>query len=237
VSGYDEKSGGGIPTVKDFARFALEVHEAAGVEETVEAVAQFAQQAVGCSAVSVVLVARNRRPEPVALTDPALGKLLREQIQAGDGPLITTIQDEAMVTIPDVTAETRWPKALTEQATATGFRSAMYLPLMVSSRPEAVLGLHSDQPHAFDSDDLAVAHILAQHASVAIAAARNKQSLAGAVDARKLIGQAQGILMERFEIDADRAFAVMKRYSMDNNRKLRDVAQELIETRRLPRPS
>lgn len=55
-----------------------------------------------------------------------------------------------------------------------------------------------------------------------------------AVDARKLVGQAMGILMERFDLDGDRAFQVLRRFSQDNNRKLRDVAQELINTRKLP---
>ncbi len=58
--------------------------------------------------------------------------------------------------------------------------------------------------------------------------------MAAAVDARKLVGQAMGILMERYDLDADRAFAILKRYSQDTNTKLRDVAQRLITTRRLP---
>jgi AmiR/NasT family two-component response regulator len=56
-----------------------------------------------------------------------------------------------------------------------------------------------------------------------------------AVDARKLVGQAMGILMERYDVDADRAFEVLKRYSQDTNTKLRDVAQQLIDTGKLPR--
>jgi AmiR/NasT family two-component response regulator len=59
--------------------------------------------------------------------------------------------------------------------------------------------------------------------------------MAQAVDARKLVGQAMGILMERFDVDDDRAFAILKRYSQDTNTKLRDVAQQLIDTRKLPR--
>ena len=55
-----------------------------------------------------------------------------------------------------------------------------------------------------------------------------------AVDARKRIGQAQGILMERFDLTDDQAFAVLLRYSQDNNVKLRVVADRLVETRVLP---
>jgi hypothetical protein len=62
----------------------------------------------------------------------------------------------------------------------------------------------------------------------------HQANLAAAVDARKLIGQAQGILMERFALDADQAFAVLRRCSQHLNIKLRDIAQQLINTRKLP---
>jgi hypothetical protein len=110
---------------------------------------------------------------------------------------------------------------------------------MGASMRSAVLvyqaGCHGHtEPAAFDASDDAVAHILARHASIAVAHARKEASLMQAVDARKLIGQAQGILMERFRVDAEGAFAILRRYSQDNNRKLRDVAVELIHTRKLP---
>ena len=99
----------------------------------------------------------------------------------------------------------------------------------------AALNLYAAQPGRFGGDDdLAVAHVLARHAAVALARGRHESNLLQAIDARKLIGQAQGISMERFGLDADRAFAVLRRYSQDNNIKLRDVAQRLIDTRQLP---
>jgi len=62
---------------------------------------------------------------------------------------------------------------------------------------------------------------------------RFSANLAQAVDARKLVGQATGILMERYDLDGDRAFTVLRRYSQDINTKLRDAAQQLIDTRKL----
>ena len=96
------------------------------------------------------------------------------------------------------------------------------------------LNAYSLKPDAFDVDDQAVAHILARHAAVALGNARKIENLWLAVDARKRIGQAQGILMERFDLTADQAFAVLLRYSQDNNVKLRVVADRLVETRELP---
>jgi AmiR/NasT family two-component response regulator len=97
-----------------------------------------------------------------------------------------------------------------------------------------VLSLYSTKADAFTANDEAVAHILAQHASVAVASARQEATLAEAIDARKLIGQAMGMLMERYGVDEDRAFAILRRYSQDHNIKLRDVAQQLVHTRELP---
>ena len=72
------------------------------------------------------------------------------------------------------------------------------------------------------------------HAAVALANARQTENLWVAIDARKLVGQAQGILMERFDLDADQAFAVLLRYSQHRNLKLRAVADLLVKHRQLP---
>lgn len=219
-----------------FARLAVDLHEVGGVDETVDAVVQFALQAVRCDYAAVVLIA-GQRPEIMAMTDDKLADLYRAQIDANSGPLVTTIQQGQLVSITDVLAEVRWPQEWLERALATGIRSSIHIPLTANGKPSAVLGLYSSEPDTFSDDDVAVAHILARHAAVAIASARKEAHLATAVDARKLIGQAMGILMERYDLDGDHAFEVLKRYSQDTNRKLRDVAQELIDTRRLPNGS
>jgi GAF domain-containing protein len=222
------------PSVEEFGRLAAELQAADGVELTVETVVQFALQAVWCDYAAVVLITKKRRAQIMALTDPRLADLYRHQIDAGAGPMITALDERSPLLIPDVAAETRWSPQWSEQMIATGIRSAVHLPLLVAGRPEAVLALYSTKPDAFSDDDLDVAHILAQHGSAAIDSARRVDTLTQAVDARRLVGQAMGILMERHDLDEIRAFEVLRRYSMDSNRKLRDVAQELIETRKLP---
>ncbi|RYZ62793.1 MAG: ANTAR domain-containing protein, partial [Proteobacteria bacterium] len=86
---------------------------------------------------------------------------------------------------------------------------------------------------AFDEDDLAVTMILARHASASLAANLDIEGLRKAVDARKLIGIAMGMIMERYDIDADRAFDVLRRISQTENVKLRDVARQVVEQRGL----
>jgi GAF domain-containing protein len=215
-----------------FAHLAVELHDATGVEETIDAVVQFALQALRCTYAGIALTARGSRPEIAAVTDPVVAEVYELQLSKQNGPLVAAMRERRPVLIRDTLADVRWPEWAAKVA-ALGVRSVLDVPL-ATSRTVGVLGLYSPDPDAFAADDEAVAHILARHASVALASARHEETMAQAIDARKLVGQAMGILMERFDIDGDRAFAVLKRYSQDTNTKLRDVAQQLIDTRKLP---
>jgi GAF domain-containing protein len=216
-----------------FARLAVELHEEPGVEETVEAVLQFALQAVSCTHAGVVLSQRGGQLETVAVTDPLVEQSDQVQRDSGEGPSLEVIRDRDAVLVPDTASDDRYP-IWAPKVAALGLRSVLSVRLHASGITLGVLQLFNTEPYAFEHDDDAVAHILARHASVAVASARQEASLWQAIDARKLIGQAQGILMERFGIDGDQAFTVLRRYSQDNNIKLRDVAHRLIETRKLP---
>jgi GAF domain-containing protein len=216
-----------------FARLALELHEEPTVEETVEAVLQFALHAVKCMHAGVALSHRGGRLETVAVTDPVVEQSDQLQLECDEGPTLDVLAERDTILVPDTIGELRYPD-WAPKAAALGLRSVLSVRLATTGSTLGVLQLFNTEPYAFETDDDAVAHILARHASVALANAREEASLWQAIDARKLVGQAQGILMERFGIDSDQAFAVLRRYSQDNNIKLRDVAQRLIDTRKLP---
>jgi len=88
--------------------------------------------------------------------------------------------------------------------------------------------------HAFTPDDIDVALIFAAHATNAMSAARLVTGLQTAVQSRHLIGVAQGILMNRYELTLEQSFEVLRRFSSQANVKLRDLAATVIERRRLP---
>jgi GAF domain-containing protein len=216
-----------------FAGLAMDLHGTGGVEETVDAVVQFALQALGCSHAGVALAVRGRRAEAPAVTDPVVAEIYKSQLAGGDGPLIACMREQAPVLVRDTCTDERWPEWVAV-VRRLGVRSVLDVPLATGDGTVGVLGLYSLRPDAFAADDQAVAHILARHAAVAVATARQEESMLQAIDARKLVGIAMGILMERFDLPEDKAFAVLRRYSQDTNTKLRDVAQHLIETRKLP---
>lgn len=138
--------------------------------------------------------------------------------------------------VDDMEQDPRWP-TWGPLAADLGLRSILATRLFTHGETHGALNLYSSDPRRFDEDDVAVAHVFGAHASVALAAARQEEHLRKAVDARHVIGQAQGILMERFDIDADRAFNVLRRYSQNRNVKLRAIAEEVVDHRTLAEPA
>ena len=96
------------------------------------------------------------------------------------------------------------------------------------------LNLYSLQEDAFDETARVEALALAAHVAVALAAARQIGQMRVAIEGRTVIGQAEGILMERFDLTAAKAFAALVRVSSVTNRKLLAVATEIVDTRRIP---
>lgn len=218
---------------EEFAQLAIALHDEPTIEETVEMVLSFGLKATGADHAGVIFVHGKQRVETAAATDPIVAKIDAIQMEVGEGPDVSVLEDRLSVIVSDSLSDPRWP-LWAEQVADAGIRSLLSVRMYTSETVVGTLNLYSIKPDAFDIDDQAVAHILARHAAVALASARKLDNLWQAVDARKRIGQAQGILMERFDLNADQAFAVLLRYSQDKNIKLRAVADLLVETRKLP---
>lgn len=217
------------------AEMALSIHEEATVTDTVERVIDFARSAVDCSHAGVVFVHAKQRIETIASTDPVVADLGAREMELGEGPDVSLGRDRDSLIVDDTHRDDRWP-AWAAAAAETGFRSMMGVRLYTSKRTIGSLNLYDSRPRHFSVGDLQVAHVLARHAALAMSRVQESDHLWQAIDARKLIGQAQGILMERFDLDDERAFEVLRRYSQNSNVKLRDVAQMVVDTRSLPSP-
>lgn len=157
------------------------------------------------------------------------------QTELGEGPCLDAVFQEQTVRVPDMARDERWPD-FARRASEAGAGSMLSFQLYVEGDNLGALNLYSRESNAFDDDSEHVGLMFAAHAAVAMADARKIQQLHQAVAARDVIGQAKGILMERFKITADQAFRVLVRTSQHNNRKLRDVAEELAGTGQLPAP-
>lgn len=218
---------------EELAEMALALHDEPTLEETIDAVLEYVMKAVDCAHAGVIFVHAKSQVETVAATSPLVAELDRVQLEHGEGPDIDILTDpRSSVLVTDAQTEERWPR-WSQAVAAAGIRSMLGIRLHTTSTTIGSLNLYDARPHHFTQEDREVAHIFARHAAVALSSARDNANLWKAIDARKLIGQAQGILMERFSINGDQAFAVLRRYSQDHNVKLHEVAQRLIDTRTL----
>jgi GAF domain-containing protein len=216
-----------------FSQMALDLHDEPTAERTIERIAEYAKLATACDDAGIMLVHARSQIETAAATAQRVGESHNLQIVHDEGPCLDAIEGEAHYMSADIAHDPRWPKWGPAVA-ALGLHSVLSLRLETKARRYGSLNLYAERVDAFDDDDLAVAAIFVRHASVALASAHNEEGLYVAIDARKLIGQAQGILMERFDIDADRAFDFLRRQSQSHNVKLRYVAQWVVDHRDSP---
>ena len=140
----------------------------------------------------------------------------------------------------DLAGDPRWPN-FGPEAAGSGVRSVLALCLMGEGTVVGALNLYARFPLAFGAVDRARGLVLAGLAGLALSVAeahdeelRRAENLRQALVTRQLIGQAQGILMERERITAEQAFDILRRASQHLNTKLREVAQELVETGERP---
>jgi transcriptional regulator with GAF, ATPase, and Fis domain len=131
--------------------------------------------------------------------------------------------------VDDLAADPRWP-VLGPRAGERGVGSMLCLQLFVHEDTLGALDLLAYEKWAFTDDSEHIGLLLASHAAIAVADAQKLDHAGIALVNRDVIGQAKGILMERFKITADEAFDVLAKVSQDTNRKVYAVAENLTRT-------
>jgi GAF domain-containing protein len=204
------------------------------LQETLQGIVDAAVEAIpGAQHVSVSSVIKRREVHTRASTDDLPKAVDQAQYETGQGPCLDTLYEQRTARIPNMAAEERWP-AFVARAKDLGVSSMLSVQLFVQGADLGALNVFSEEIEAFGEESEHVALLFASHAAVAMASAQEKEQLRSAIEFRDLIGQAKGILMERFKITGEQAFQVLTRVSQHSNRKLRDVATELVEHGTLP---
>jgi GAF domain-containing protein len=183
----------------------------------------------GAQFAGIVRTAGNRQIAGCAATDPLVETVDRLQSDTRDGPSVAAIHDQRIVRIVDLSREQRWP-LFTPRAAEIGIRSMLALRVTVGQRGWGALTLYSTNPGVFGPLDEVTGLLLASYAAVPVADAQHQQHLRAGLNSRDLIGQAKGVLMERYQIDQRKAFALLVRLSQDNNRRLIDIADRVVHT-------
>ncbi len=144
-----------------------------------------------------------------------------------EGPCVTALWDEHTVVVDDLNTEAaRWPRFAPEAA-AHGVVSMLSFQLFNQGDTLGALNLYSAEPKCFTLEAQSLGGLFASHAAIALAGAQHVAQLHQALASRDLVGQAKGMLMERFGLDAAAAFTMLVNSSQQTNMKLVDVARWL----------
>lgn len=183
----------------------------------------------GAEHAGITVLSRSAASTPAA-SDELVLAIDNLQYSTGEGPCLSTAADhEAVVIVDDLTTDPRWP-VFSPGAISRGIRSMLSFHLYTNRDTIGALNIYARPPHAFTPDSVNTGVVLAAHCAVAIAAATTSANLRSALESREVIGQAKGILMERFKITSTAAFSLLITASQQSNRKLRDVAAEVTTT-------
>lgn len=223
TSGYWELTQlllGSVPLSTVLERVARLVHEA--VPEVDE--------------VSVTLVEADR-PTSVVFTGDLAVQLDERQYELGFGPCLDAARTGSVVQVPDMTTDTTYPD-FSRQATRVGVTRSLSVGLAVPGRNIGGLNLYARSGHGFDAATVAAAEAVAAEVATPVANAALYTRTAAEVDqmreamaSRSVIEQAKGMVMSARQCTEDEAFAELRRIASLVNRKVRTVAEEIVESR------
>ena len=189
-----------------------------------------------CTSASVTLVAAGR-PLTMAASDEVATEMDQAQYDVDDGPCLTAARQERIFRIEDLAAHERWPM-LRDIGCHHGVASTLSVPLLLEDADMyGAVNLYSTAVHGFSDDDTKLAEGFAQQASVVVAnvvaywaAFDLSRNLRAAMEHRGVIEQAKGVMMAATRCSPDEAFEMLRERSQSENRKLRDIAIEVVRS-------
>jgi transcriptional regulator with GAF, ATPase, and Fis domain len=219
----------------NYSSFADAIGEAArsingtrSLDERVRAVVGAASDTIpGFDLASISVAFRGKPVETRAASSDLVEELDAIQYQTHEGPCFDAFTHPAVVLAPSLRHEERWPR-YSPRASEAGVTAQMAVPLRDGAEVRGALNLYSTKAEGIDPEAVELATFFANHVALAIGWARTEEHLNNALATRKTIGQALGIVMERYQIDEEKAFAFLTRVSSTSNIKLRHVAEALV---------
>ena len=210
------------------AQATATINESRTLQDTLDAIVRATSTSVPqFPHVSISERHRDGTIETKAGTDQLVWDLDALQYELKDGPCVDALEEEPIVMVEHLRHEQRWPRYI-PAAAARGVRCQVGVRLFTRGKHVGGLNLYSTEQDEVALDTAETARLLATHAAVVLGHAQHEDQLNQALQSRKVIGQAIGILMERYRMDQDRAFQFLVRASSTSNVKLRDLADEIV---------
>jgi transcriptional regulator with GAF, ATPase, and Fis domain len=201
------------------------------LDETLAAIVAGARLSVpGIDHVGISTIDRHGVATTRAASDDLVSHLDKLQYSMNEGPCVDAIRREHVVLAPDIRNDQRWPRYVAAAIRETPLKAQMAVQLYLDDDSAmGGLNMYSTQREDIDPDAEHIARLFAAHAAAALGKAHEITGLSTALEGRTDIGKAIGIVMERYQMNEERAFAYLSRASSHGNIKLRDIAQEMVD--------
>jgi GAF domain-containing protein len=222
------RADGGTRLAEAMAEAARALNTPETLEEVLDRLARAACTAIPGVDYAGVSIARRTGIETMAATDPIVERADQLQYELGEGPCLDAMAGHSVEVVPDMRVERRWPR-FAPRAVELGVLSQLGIEIFRQGSTVGGLNLYASTAGALDDTTEHAAGIFAAHAAIALDKTLTVTSLTEALRSRQLIGEAVGILMERYAIDDDKAFRYLVRVSQNTNARLRDIAQTLVD--------
>jgi GAF domain-containing protein len=147
-----------------------------------------------------------------------------------EGPCLTAAWEERIIHVADLATDDRFPLYRQDALEETPVRSIMAFQLFIADEAMGALNVYADEPNVFGPETRNIGLVFAAHSSVAWNSARRDEQFKRALASRDVIGQAKGMIMERYGVDAVQAFDLLRKLSQDSNLPLIKIATDLVAT-------
>lgn len=208
------------------------------IDDTLDAICRIAVRGVDVAEGASITSFTEGGPRAVAASDDWYRSLDEAQHAEHEGPCLDAARTGLVFRVRSTAAEPRWPSYM-PIAAARGVGSMVSLPMTSEVKTIGALNLYSSATDAFSAEAVSVAELIAGHASLATQVAATLfhhrdlgEQLRVAMESRATIEQAKGIIMATAGCGPEEAFELMVRQSQHENRKLRDLARELVDRQR-----
>jgi GAF domain-containing protein len=188
-----------------------------------------AAEVPGASYAGITVTRDHNIIDTPAATHPYPIILDKIQQRHRQGPCLEAAWEEKTIHVPDLEHDDRWPLYRRDALAQTPVRSIMAFELFIADHTMGALNVYADQPHAFDDESKTIGLIFAAHTSVTWNVARRDEQFRRALASRDVIGQAKGMIMERYGVNAVQAFDMLRKLSQDSNTPVAEVAADVVK--------
>jgi signal transduction protein with GAF and PtsI domain len=200
------------------------------LEEILQLIVTMTAEMMGSKICSLMLLDEKRQELTIRATQSLSEEYRRKpNIKLGESVSGQVIMQKKPIAVLDVTEEKKY--MYPDLAKREGLCSLLSVPMMAKGKAIGVINCYTSREHIFSEEEIRILQAIADQAAIAIENTRLMEdfmNMKEALETRKLIERARGVLMKEFGIPEDKAYNMIHRKSMDTCRPIRSIAEAII---------